>query len=182
MVARARTVEDVMLEEPHRFWEVHRGKLREKPSMSESHNRVIWRLVRNLSSQLDPDRFEARINMGRVRRGEATYYIPDVYVVPIVGPATVRDVPYRLEVFDQPLPLVVEGWSPSTGAYDVNEKLPEYKTRGDREIWRLHPYDFTLTTWRRQPDGEYTMSVHRSGTIEPIALPGVVIDIDALFA
>jgi Uma2 family endonuclease len=181
MVTRARTVEDIMLEEPERFWEVHRGQLREKPSMSESHNIVIWRLVRDLSSQLDPNRFEARINMGRVRHGETTYYVPDIYVVPIVGPASVRNRPYRLEVFDRPLPLVVEGWSPSTGNYDVTEKLPEYIGRGDQEIWYLHAFKLILDAWRRQADGSYSHSVHRSGTIEPIALPGVIIDLDKLF-
>src|SRR5687767_13003848 len=98
MLVRERTFEEIMLAEPDRLWEVHRGKLREKPSMSDSHNRVIWRLVRELALQLDPDRFEARFNMGRVRRGETTYYVPDVYVVPFPGPQTVRDQPYRLEV------------------------------------------------------------------------------------
>jgi Uma2 family endonuclease len=86
-----------------------------------------------------------------------------------------------LEVFDQPLPLVVEGWSPSTGGYDINEKLPEYIRRGDQEIWRVHPFDFVLTAWRRQPDETYAESIHTSGTIEPIALPGVIIDLDKLF-
>jgi Uma2 family endonuclease len=182
MVVRARTVEEIMLEEPDRFWEVHRGRLREKPAMSESHNRVIWRLIRDLSTQLDPARFEARVNMGRVRYGATTYYIPDIYVVPVVGPTTIRNQPYKLEVFDQPLPLVVEGWSPSTGGYDVNEKLPEYKGRGDREIWRLHVLDFALTAWRRQPDGTYVDTIHHSGKIVPIALPGVVFNLDDLFA
>ncbi len=182
MVSRARTVEDIMLEEPKRFWEVHRGQLREKPSMSESHNRVIWRVVDQLVPQLDRNRFELRLNMGRVRRTEATYYIPDLYVIPIDGPVSIRELPYRLEVFDRPLPLIVEGWSPSTGDYDVDEKLPEYLRCGDREIWRFHPFDFTLTAWRRQLDGTYAERIHRTGNIEPIALPGVVIDLDKLFA
>ena len=37
-----------------------------------------------------------------------------------------------LEVFEEPLPLVVEVWSKSTGDYDVEEKLVEYRRRGDR--------------------------------------------------
>lgn len=32
---------------------------------------------------------------------------------------------YELEVYDTPLPLVVEVWSPSTGSYDVDAKVPE---------------------------------------------------------
>jgi Uma2 family endonuclease len=175
-------IESLMLSEQGRFVELHRGQLREKPSMSESHNIVIWRLVDQLVPQLDRDRYQLRFNLGRVRRAEETYYIPDLYVIPVIGLDSIRDRPYRLEVFDQPLPLIVEAWSRSTGDYDVDEKLPEYMTRGDREIWRPHPFEFTLTTWRRQPNGKYIDTVYRTGTIEPIALPGVVIDIDALFA
>jgi Uma2 family endonuclease len=55
----------------------------------------------------------------------------------------------ELEIYDEPLPLVAEVWSPSTGGYDVLAKLPEYRRRGDTEIWLLHPYERTLTAWRR---------------------------------
>ena len=85
-------------------------------------------------------------------------------------------------MFDEPLPLVVEIWSPSTGGYDVDEKLPEYLRRGDREIWRVHPVELTLTAWRRQTDGSYAESIQRAGLLELAALPGITIDIDALFA
>ena len=50
------------------------------------------------------------------------------------------------------------------------------------EIWRLHPYDKTLTTWRRQRDGSYAETVYTGGQVHPVALPGVTIDLDALFA
>ena len=181
-VATAQTLEAFMLDHPDQLWEVHHGQLREKPEMSESHNIVIRRLTRQLIVQLDPDRYEVCMNIGRVKRSEETYYIPDVYVVPLAGPVTIRNRPYRLEVFDQPLPLVAEGWSPSTGDYDVEENLPEYMARGDQEIWRLHPFEYTLTAWRRQPNGLYTETVFRDGIVEPIALPGVAIDLDRLFA
>ena len=75
---------------------------------------------------------------------------------------------------------MVEVWSPSTGDYDVDAKLPVYQQRGDLEIWRIHPYERTLTTWRRQPDGSYEETLHRDGTITPVALPGVTIDLGAL--
>ena len=68
-----------------------------------------------------------------------------------------------LEVYDQPLPLVVEVWSRSTGDYDVEEKLAVYQQRGDLEIWRIHPYERTLTAWRRLPDGSYEETIHQRG-------------------
>src|SRR5207244_1670714 len=102
--------------------------------------------------QLDRKVFHVHVNHGRVRRTESTYYIPDLIVIP----ARLAD-PFRgkigvLEIYDDPLPLLAEVWSKSTGDYDVDEKLPEYIARGDREILRLHPYERTLTSWRRQPD------------------------------
>jgi Uma2 family endonuclease len=182
MVAHAPSVEAFMLEQTDRLWEVHRGNLREKPSMSESHNIVIWRLNVQLVSQLDVSKYELRINLGRVRHTDATYYVPDLYIVPVQGPRSIRDLPYKLEVFNEPLPLVVEGWSPSTGQYDVNEKIPEYQRRGDLEIWKLHPFDFTLTAWRRQSDGTYSTDIYRTGSLQLAALPDVTVDLDALFA
>ena len=65
--------------------------------------------------------------------------------------------------------------------YDVERKLPEYRARGDLEIWRIHPYDRTLTAWRRQPDGSYLESVYRGGIVPVGSVPGVTIDLDALF-
>jgi Uma2 family endonuclease len=88
----------------------------------------------------------------------------------------------ELETYTESLPLVVEIWSPSTGQYDLQTKLHEYQRRGDLEIWRIHPYERTLTAWRRQPDGSYAESTHTNGTVKPVALPNVSIDLDGLFA
>jgi Uma2 family endonuclease len=92
-----------------------------------------------------------------------------------------RERPGSLDAYADPLPLVVEIWSPSTGTYDMNAKLPDYQEHGDLEIWRIQPYDRTVTSWRCRPDGSYIESIHRGGTIRPDALPGVVIDLDELF-
>ena len=88
----------------------------------------------------------------RVRRSSATVFMPDLMVVPAAYSEEIRDRPV-LAIFSDPLPLVVEVWSPSTGDYDVDAKVPVYQQRGDLEIWRIHPYERTLTAWRRQPDG-----------------------------
>ena len=86
-----------------------------------------------------------------------------------------------LEKYPEPLPLVVEVWSPSTGDYDVDEKLPEYQRRGDLEIWRLHPYERTLTRWIRQENGGYVTTVVTGGGVPLSAIPGASIDLDRLF-
>ncbi len=88
--------------------------------------------------------------------------------------------PRAFNAFAEPLPLVVEVWSPSTGAYDFEAKRQGYRERGDPEIWFIQPYERTLTAWRRQPDGSYTEETHRGGPVPVASLPGVVIDLDAL--
>jgi Uma2 family endonuclease len=185
MVIESRITNDayerLALAEPDRKWELRDGVLREKPGMTYSHNAIGFRLGVLLYLQLDWSAYEVRINAGRVHRPGATYFIPDVFVFTkemarhLVG----RD--DLLEVYHHPLPLVVEVWSPSTGDDDVEEKLTVYKQRGDLEIWYIHPYKRTLTAWRRNPDGSYDELAFGEGTIEPISLPNVSIDLTALY-
>jgi Uma2 family endonuclease len=176
-----RTYLQLALEDPNQ-WELHCGELQRKPTMTAEHNYVASKLFLRLKQQLDGERFDIRLGMGHVRRSPESYFIPDVFVVPseLVRPLRGRrDV---LETYDAPLPLVVEVWSPSTGEYDVDSKLPEYKKRGDLEIWYVHPFDGAVTAWRRQPGGDYTEARYLRGIIQPVALPGVAIDLDELFA
>ncbi len=175
------TYERLALAEPDRKWELRDGYLREKPGMTFAHNWLEIKLGYMLMSQLDWSIYQVRTDSGRVRRPDATYFIPDVFVIPTAFTIPLRDKPAALEVYDQPLPLVVEVWSRSTGDYDVEKKLTVYQQRGDLEIWRIHPYERTLTAWRRLPDGSYEETIHREGIVRPTALPGVEIDLAALF-
>ncbi len=183
MPVSEKTYKAVALEDPEGHWELHCGALRQKPGVSFEHSHLIVALFLALEHQLDEEAFAVRPNLGRVRRSSESYYIPDVFVVPMDLVREGRSLrPNALEVYIDPLPLIVEVWSPSTGDYDVESKLPEYQRRGDLEIWRIQPYERTLTTWRRQPDGSYTETLYRGGPVRPFALAGVTIDLDALFA
>jgi Uma2 family endonuclease len=179
MPVSEKSFQRIALAEPGQ-WELHYGKMRRKPGMSADHNHIAAFLFGQLYTQLDLTLFEPRVNLGHVRRSPENYYIPDVFVAPAELFRPQRGT-RRLEVYRDPLPLVVEVWSPSTGDYDVDAKLPEYQRRGDLEIWRIHPYEHSLTVWQRQPDGTYAESMYLGGTVRPMALPNVVIDLDALF-
>jgi Uma2 family endonuclease len=172
----------IALDEYNEHWELWDGKLVRKPVMTFAHNEIAWKLGVSLYAQLDRADFTCRVNAGHARRSERNYYIPDVIVIPRAYTLPLRDRQDLLEAYAEPLPLVVEVWSRSTGRYDVREKLEQYRQRGDLEIWYIHPYDRTLTAWRQQPDGGYVEAVYTTGRIEPAALPGVSIDLDALFA
>jgi Uma2 family endonuclease len=164
-------------------WELYCGELRQKPAMSFEHNYLNVHLFRLLDRQLNPSEYDVRPNIGRVRRSAENYFIPDLYVIPVdLVQQMRREQPRALEAYEIPLPLVVEIWSPSTGDYDVETKLVEYQRRGDHEIWLIHPYERTLTAWTRQPDGTYAKAQHGAGVVRPAALPGVEIELEALFA
>ena len=163
------------------LWELHDGVLVEKPGMSWEHLDAIAELVALLRQQLDRTRFRAFAE-SRVRRPTDTIFMPDVMVVPTAYGDRFRGKPGKLAIFPGPLPLVVEVWSASTGGYDVDTKIPVYMQRGDLEIWRIHPYERTVTSWVRQPDGTYRETMHSSGVIRLAALSGVESDLDRLFA
>ena len=52
----------------------------------------------------------------------------------------------------------------------------------DAEIWCVHPYDRTVTTWVRLPDGAYQETRYREGSVRPVALPNVTVALADLFA
>lgn len=172
----------VALEDSDEVWELDRGHLRSKPGGTVEHNSVVSELARILVIQLSDQEFVVSPNLSRLRASARSYFVPDLCVIPRdLERRKLREMPNALEVYDEPMPLAVEVWSPSTGDYDVEEKLREYQRRGDLEIWRLHPYERTLTAWRRQPDGVYAEAVYTGGTVTPSALPSVTIEFERLW-
>ena len=149
--------------------------------MTFEHQDIGLNLAVALHTQLDRRQYRVRHEGGRVRRPSRSYFIPDVFVIPRASFEPKRGHPDTLESYTEPLPLVVEVWSRSTGGYDVNTKLAEYQRRGDTEIWLIHPYERTLKVWRRRPDGGYDETLITEGIVRPVALPGVAIDLAALF-
>jgi Uma2 family endonuclease len=170
----------VALEDDNDTWELRCGKLVRKPAMTMEHNEESSEIVRQLHVQLDPDSFSVRMNSGHMVFG-TDYYVPDVAVIPVEYLMSRRGQPRELEAYREPLPFVVEVWSRSTGGHDVDAKLPVYRQRGDIEIWRVHPYERTVTAWRRQPDGTYTETALAVGRVALHGLPGVVIDLERVF-
>lgn len=181
MPVSVRTYEQLALEDPEGHWELVCGRPRQKPAMSQPHNTLADELGFLLWEQLRGRPFVVR-REGRTRRGEEYYFLPDVMVIPLELWRAFREIPRALEVYAGPLALVAEVWSPSTGEYDIDTKLPEYQLRGEAEIWRLHPYERTLIRWIRQPDGTYREDTVTGGAVALTAIPGVTIDLDTLFA
>ena len=181
MALTARTSIPNISEPPEGTWELIDGQLREKPTMSVRHHDVCSLLGYYLMDQLDLAKFRVHINGSRLARTAQSYFIPDLAVIPVELLPPDIDNPRTMDYYEMPLPLVAEVWSPSTGGYDIDAKLPEYRARKDREIWRIHAYDRSLIAWRRQPDGTYDETHYHEGTVVPASLPGVAIELAALF-
>jgi Uma2 family endonuclease len=167
--------------EDNMHWELHEGCLRQKPVMTTEHNQVIRRLGWQLRDQLDRNEWEVFIDNGKVRTPTGSYYYPDVFVAPMSAVESLLAVPRTFEVYDDPLPFLAEVWSRPTGQQDVESKVPAYRQRCDQEVWRINPYDRTVTIWRLQRDGRYTEALFSQGTVQLFALADVTIDLDALF-
>jgi Uma2 family endonuclease len=176
------TYERVALEDDEGRWELVCGDLRQKPPMTLEHGQAARKLARRLILQLPEEQYTVGQESPRLRVPDGNFRIPDVCVVPTsLIEERFRRQPARLEVYEQPMPLVVEIWSPSTGGYDVETKLLEYQQRGDLEIWRIHPYERTLIAWRRLPNGTYAETLYSGGVIEPAFLLSVRIELESLF-
>jgi Uma2 family endonuclease len=171
---------ELALSDTNHLWELWDGVPQEKPLMSMKHDNVSFLLCHRLQSQLDWGVYRVNVNGGKTRRSARTYFIPDVVVIPAAFQIPFENDPRAFNAFAEPLPLVVEVWSPSTGHYDFATKLRAYRERDDLEIWFIHPYERTLTAWRRLPEGGYAEETHRGGVIALASLPGVTIDFDAL--
>jgi Uma2 family endonuclease len=176
------TYESLALEDADNQWELRDGRPLRKPDMTAAHNEIMMQFGYQLIDRLDRNEYRVRINASRVRFADhETYFVPDVMVVPTSAFLRQLENHGGLELYDMPLPFIVEIWSPSTGEYDVEKKLPRYQERGDREIWRIHPYERSMTRWIRQSVGEYMRQEHRHGPVLLSSLPNLEIDFEALF-
>jgi Uma2 family endonuclease len=174
--------ERMALEDPDGKWELVCGQLRQKPAMTTEHEDTGRRLARRLTIQTGEDEFAVERDGPKLRVPGGNYRVPDVCVIPQHLIQTRKRVsPASFEMYEEPMPLVVEIWSPSTGDTDLRDKLAEYQRRGDLEIWYIHPYKRSLTAWRRQPEGSYTETRYDGGAVESASLHGVVIELESLF-
>jgi Uma2 family endonuclease len=173
--------EEFILGEPDDVWELVRGRLRKKPLVSVGHADAVFELAFLLRSHLDRRVYRVSHNHARLKHGDCSYFVPDDVVLRVADLVGDPANPWTVDAHTAPALLVAEAWSPSTRRYDIDEKLLAYQERGDLENWRLHPFDRTLTVWRRQPDSSYAETVLHGGAITPAELPGVTIDLNALF-
>src|SRR5262245_11040104 len=122
--------EHLALGEAGRGWELVNGRLREKPSMSIAHEFMSYDLAVFLTNHLPRDRYRVHHDSAKLKRADRSYYIPDVAVTSPSGADLLRADPHALNLHVDPVLLVVEVRSPSTGDYDLETKIRAYQDRG----------------------------------------------------
>lgn len=170
----------VALEDDDHIWELDGGRLRRKPDMTQEHNNFARELALTLGDQLDRSLYTVGQNSGHLTASPGHSFVPDVFILPRSYIRPARPAPGGLEAFAEPMPFVCEIWSPSTGDYDTDTKIPWYQARGDAEIWRVHPYERTVKAWRRHPDGTYS-ETQLSGEVALWQFPEIRIDLAQLY-
>ncbi|MFM9107887.1 MAG: Uma2 family endonuclease [Chloroflexota bacterium] len=158
--------------------ELHDGIPREKPVMSQAHGGLMMALTRAVLPGLDDRLHRLRTNHAKLAAPGGSCFIPDLVVLPLPAHSSTPD---AADLYHDPALLGIEIRSPSTGGFDLETNLPAYMLRGDAEIWLVLPERAEIVRWLRARDGGYAEDRIRAGVLHPAALPGVAVDLDALF-
>jgi Uma2 family endonuclease len=153
------------------------GEVIELPPAKRVHNRLAARLFKLLDRLVNElhERGEAA-DLGEVcigagyRAGSERHFIPDVSI-------NYRDQPYG-DYDEGPPLLAVEVVSDSNTARHLEMKLSAYLEAGALEVWLVYPE--SRTVWIHRKGSDTAVRHHSSLTTD--LLPGVVIELDALFA
>lgn len=149
---------------------------------SEKHAQLAGRLVRQFNLSMGTSPCEVLSSDLKIRplKYQRVFY-PDVVVV--CGRMERDDTSDRwLGGVTNPV-VIVEVLSPSTHRYDLETKLPAYKSIGSlKSILYVHQQEKAVEVWTRLPSGEWAWYEHGSGSFEVLGLPGVVLDVDGLYA
>ena len=158
-------------------YELFDGELVVTPSPVPFHQLVAYRLSRWLGDHVERNRlgqmFFAPVD---VKLAAGVTFVPDLLFVRadrlgIVGATAIEGAP----------DLVVEILSPSTRGRDVGEKMALYARFGIAEYWIVDPVERAVTIHTLRGD-RYEPVEQGGASARSVVLPGLVIDVAALFA
>jgi Uma2 family endonuclease len=152
--------------------------VREPPSPSRSHQRIVVELCRQAANALEGESCHVYVAPFDVRLPKSTeeddqvdtVVQPDVLIVSDLGKLDARGMRGAPD-------WVAEVLSPSTARHDQTVKLSAYERAGVREVWFIDPVDRTLTIYQLEA-GYYGRAIifELKGRTTLTAVPGVTID------
>jgi Uma2 family endonuclease len=152
--------------------------VREPPSPSRSHQRIVVELCRQAANALEGESCHVYVAPFDVRLPKSTeeddqvdtVVQPDVLIVSDLRKLDARGMRGAPD-------WVAEVLSPSTARHDQTVKLSAYERAGVREVWFIDPVDRTLTIYQLEA-GYYgrATTLELKGRTTLTAVPGVTID------
>jgi Uma2 family endonuclease len=156
--------------------------IREPPSPSRSHQKIVVELCRQLATALESRPCEVYVAPFDVRLPKSTeeddqvdtVVQPDVLIVSDLQKLDARGVRGAPD-------WLAEVVSPSTARHDQVVKLPVYERAGVREVWLIDSVDRRVSISRLEA-GRYGRPtvLALKGTTQLTAVPGVTVDWDRL--
>jgi Uma2 family endonuclease len=156
--------------------------VREPPSPSRSHQKIVVELCKQLATALENRPCELYVAPFDVRLPKSTeeddqidtVVQPDVLIVSDLRKLDARGVRGAPD-------WLAEVVSPSTARHDQIVKLPVYERAGVREVWLIDPVDRRVSIYRLEA-GHYGRAtlLELKGQTPLTAVPGVTVDWDRL--
>lgn len=160
-------------------YEIIDGEPVVSPAPSRLHQKLTVRLLllihaylvrHNLGDDVYPAPVDVRLHPHRIVQPDLVYVGPDRRSI-LADPALIEGAP----------DLIVEILSPSNRPYDLQVKYRVYAAAGVREYWVADPEFATLSIFVLR-DGRYELEPNEAGRARSVLLPGLEIDVAALFA
>jgi Uma2 family endonuclease len=157
--------------------EVVNGEIRKMPPNKILHADTVENLADLLKASVDRNKIQVRVStFGLViRREPLTTRVPDIAVF------------VRSQVVDQDgyihsaPELIVEVLSPANTRAERAEKLQDYESLGVPEVWVVSPEARTVEVLSLKDGRLRTTALLRDGQIKPVHLPGVSVDVAAIW-
>jgi Uma2 family endonuclease len=153
--------------------------------VSRTHDRIFLDLAAQLhaflkgkSCQLFSGSFEVRLSPKK-DNSDNTFFLPDIFVVCDKSKITERGCNGAPD-------FIIEILSPSTASNDLVLKLNKYLDAGVREYWVVDPENKMINVFIPKNGAHefytYSYDAEKTASVAIAALPGCVIDLQALFA
>jgi Uma2 family endonuclease len=157
--------------------EVVNGEIRKMPPNKILHADTVENLADLLKASADRNTIQVRVStFGLViRRDPLTTRVPDIAVF-------VRSQVVEQDGYIHSAPeLVVEVLSPANTRMERTEKLRDYENLGVPEVWVVSPEAQTVEVLSLKDGRLSTTALLREGELRPLHLPGVSVDIAAIW-
>ena len=157
--------------------EVVNGEIQKMPPNKILHADIVENLADLLKASVDRKTTQVRIStFGLViHRDPLTTRVPDIAVF-------VRSQVVEQDGYIHSAPeLIVEVLSPANTRPERESKLKDYETLGVPEVWVISPEARTCEVLLLKDGRLETAAVLRAGQLQPTHLPGVTIDIAAIW-